>query len=225
MFASGLSVDYGPNVLIAKPGDSIAEGDGTDVGLSGGAERPVVGKQDLAPNIKLGLRFPSAQVLNHSDSRPWHLAQFLRSDGRFRILFFAGNLQDRTQWRRVVDFCNSISDSQSFLSRFTPPTGKLDSVIEILTIHSGPRVGLDLLSLPEILRPFDKTTGWDYDKVFVDDESYHEGHGEAYKKWGIEKEMGCVVILRPDQHVGWIGELEDIEEMDKYFSEILIHQR
>ena len=73
---------------------------------------------------------------------------------------------------------------------------------------------MELLSLPDILHPFDEKIGWDYDKVFADDLSYHEGHGEAYKNHGVDRERGCVVIASPDQQAGWIGDLKDVHGMD-----------
>ena len=225
MFASGIAVDYGASVLVAKAGSATDQGDGTDVGPSSknGAER-VVGKQELAKNIKLGMRFPSFQVLNQSDARPWQFQQFLTSNGRFRIILFAGNVLDAAQMKRVQQLGSTLAAPDSFLHRFTRPGKKIDSVIEVLTLHSAPRTKVEMLDLHEIYHPFDEKTGWDYNKVFVDDISYHEGHGEAYKNYGVDAEKGCVVIARPDQYVGWIGNLEDVADMDRYFSEILIPQ-
>ncbi|KAL5402214.1 hypothetical protein PMIN03_010849 [Paraphaeosphaeria minitans] len=70
MFASGLSVDYGSSTLVAKGGDAAEQGDGTDVSSS---MTQIVGKQELATNVKLGMRFPSYKVLNQSDARPWYV--------------------------------------------------------------------------------------------------------------------------------------------------------
>lgn len=39
----------------------------------------------------------------------------------------------------------------------------------------------------------------DLHKVYVDDEHYNSGHGHAYEKYGIDPEVGAVVIVRPDQ--------------------------
>lgn len=224
MFVSGLAVDYGASILIAKPGDSSDQGDGTEVGPKVNGIDKVVGKQDLASNIILGMRFPSFQVLNQSDARPWHFAQFLKSDGRFRIVVFGGNLKDKKQWKRLEGFGELLAKPDSVIRRFTPSAKPIDSTIEILVIHSAPRQEVELLDLHGIFHPFDEKRGWDYEKVFVDDVSYHEGHGEAYKNYGVDKERGCVVIVRPDQYVGWIGELEDIRDIDRYFSEVLIPQ-
>ena len=224
MFASGLAVDYGASLLVTKSGDSADQGDGTDVGSEVNGLGKVVGNQELATNIPMGMRFPSFQVLNQSDARPWQFCHFLKSDGHFRIILFAGNLKDGKQWQRVQHFGNQLATSDSFLHRYTPSTKPIDSIIEVLTIHSAPRQEIELLDLHEIFHPFNPKRGWDYDKVFVDDVSYHEGHGEAYKNYGVDRERGCVVIARPDQYVGWIGEVEDVGDMERYFEQILIPQ-
>ena len=224
MFASGLAVDYGASIIVAKPEKSAEEGDGADFGPKVNGVGKVIGRQGLASNTKMGMRFPSFQVLNQSDARPWQLCHFLKSDGRFRVIVFAGNLADETQQKRVKRLGEELADPDSFLWRFTPPKEPIDSTIEILTVHSAPRQKVELLDLHEIFHPFHPEQGWDYNKVFVDDISYHEGHGQAYMNYGVDKERGCMVIVRPDQYVGWIGELEGVRDMDRYFSEILIPQ-
>ena len=221
LFASGLAVDYGASVLVAKLGDSAGQGDGTDVEPRINGMNKLIGKQELASNIRLGKRFPSFQVLNQSDARPWQFGHFLKSDSRFRIIVLAGNIKDEKQWERLQVFGCSLAKPDSVIRRFTPSVKPIDSVIEILMIHSAPRQEVELLDLHEIFHPFDEKRGWNYEKVFVDDTSYHEGHGEAYKNYGVDRDRGCVVIARPDQYVGWIGELEDIDDIDRYFSEVL----
>ncbi|KAF2019176.1 phenol 2-monooxygenase [Aaosphaeria arxii CBS 175.79] len=217
MFASGLSVDYGSSMLIAKEGSSIDQGDGTDVSSSYTKTR-VVGRQELATNIKLGMRFPNYKVLNQSDARPWHLQENLRSDGRFRIIVFAGDVLFSTQKSKLEAFCDLLSSSQ-FLAPY------LHRNIAMLTVHSSKRTETELLrDFPEVLHPFDTRTGWDYDSVFVDDESYHEGFGDAYNGYGVDKEAGCVVITRPDQYVGFIGSLNEQgwEGVEGYFKGVLM---
>jgi phenol 2-monooxygenase len=163
MFGSGLAVDYGASILVAKAGDSADQGDGTDVrpllnGHTNGVGN-LVGKEDLASNIKMGKRFPSFQVLNQADARPWHFAHFLKSDGRFRIIIFAGNLKDTQQFERVQTFGEKLAKPDSFIKQYTPPTKPIDSVIEILIIHSAPRCEVELLDLHETFHPFDEKYG------------------------------------------------------------------
>ena len=225
MFASGLAVNYTGSLLIAKPKQPVEELGNKDVStLEDETSKVVIGKQGLAKNIPIGMRFPSYQVLNQSDARPWQFGQFLKSDGRFRIVLFAGNLNNTVQWDRVQKFGNELTNLNSFLHRFTPSTSSIDSIIEVLTIHSAPRVEIKLLDLHDIFHPFNEQTGWNYEKVFVDDVSYHQGHGQAYQHYGVDQEKGCVVVVRPDQYVAWIGDPEDIDDIDDYFSGFLLPQ-
>jgi len=223
LFASGIAVDYGSSIIVAKGGNAAEQGDGTDVGRKDKGLH-VVGKQDLSSNIKLGMRMPSFQVLNQADARPWQFQEMLKSDGRWRIVVFAGNIKKSIQEARIKRLGASLAASRSFIHRFTPSNKRIDSVIEILTIHSAPRAEVELLELPEIFHPHSEKEGWDYWKVFVDDMSYHEGHGHAYDNYGVDDEKGCMVILRPDQYVSWIGELEEIQEMDTFFSGFMVPQ-
>lgn len=220
LFASGVAVDYGASIIVAKDGDAAEQGDGTDVGQK--RTLRVVGKQNLAKNVKIGMRMPSFQVLNQADARPWQFQEMLKSDGRWRIVVFAGNVSVPEQMERIQALGSKLNDKKSFIKRFTPPGKMIDSVIEILTIHSAKRAETELFSFPDVFHPFSDTTGWDYWKVYVDDQSYHEGHGHAYEHYGVDPKRGCVVILRPDQYVGWVGDLEDLDDMDHYFSRFMI---
>ncbi|KAJ4251367.1 hypothetical protein NW762_011348 [Fusarium torreyae] len=226
MFASGLSVNYGPSNLVAKAGDPLAQADGTKVVSPPGVsltEDVFTKKQALATGIPVGMRFNSFKVLNQADARPYHFQERLKADGRFRIVLFAGDVLDPAQKARVETFCNQLDDSNNFLRSITPKESKIDSVIEVLTIHSSKRWDADLIrDFPSILRPWDDYTGYDYNKVHVDNESYHEGHGHAYENYGVEKKRGCVVAVRPDQYVGWVGELEDFDDLSNYFKGCLL---
>ena len=226
LFATGLSVNYGASNLVVKAGDAGTQGDGSIVAESDAVQitaEDFEKKQALATGLPVGMRFNSFKVLNQADARPWHFQERLKSDGRFRIVLFAGNILDTAQKSRVDGFCQALDDKDSFLRTITPSDAAIDSVIEVLTIHSSKRTDTELLrDFPDILHPFDEHNGWDYNKVFVDDVSYHEGFGAAYENYGVDKERGCVVAVRPDQYVAWIGELEDFEELQKYFEGILV---
>ena len=173
----------------------------------------------------MGIRMPSFKVLSQADARPWHFQELLRSNGKWRIVIFAGDVSDKTQMARVRKLGQELSAPNSFISRFTPQGKLIDSVIEILTIHSARRAETEMHDFPEIFRPFSERDGWDYWKIYVDDQSYHEGHGKAYENYGVDPKKGCVVILRPDQHVSWIGDLEDSADMDLFFSGFMKAQK
>lgn len=201
-----LAVDYGTSVIVAK------QADGT------GASNRVQSKQHLAKAIRIGQRIPSHKVLNQSDARPWHLQELLKSNGRWRVIVFPGNLTNQSNMSRYQELGAKLSRTNSFLRRLTPPGHPVDSIIEVLTVHAGPRWDIELMDLPEVFHPYSRTMGWDYWKVFVDDQSYHEGHGRAYENYGIDPNTGACVIVRPDQYVSWVGDLEDYAAMDEFFS-------
>ncbi|EHL02901.1 putative Phenol 2-monooxygenase [Glarea lozoyensis 74030] len=218
LFASGVAVDYGASILVAKEGNPQDGANGTNIGISASS---VHGKPEVAKNIKMGMRFPSFQVLNQADARPWQFQERLKSDGRWRLILFAGNISNPPQMTRITNLCANLSP---IIKRYTPAAQPIDSRIEILTLHSAPRASTELFSFPELLRPL-SDEGWDYWKIFVDDESYHEGHGRAYEGYGADAERGCLVVVRPDGYVGWEGEIEDIEDIGRYFEGFMVVQR
>ena len=210
------AVDYGSSMIVAKSGSSIDQGDGTDVSVAKGSG--AVSKPDLCSNINLGKRIPSVKVLNQADARPWHFQERLKSNGRWRLVVFPGDLTDRSSLERLNKLGKKLNAPDSFIHRYTEPGKPVDSLIEVLTVHSGKRTEFELLDMADIFHPWTDQDGWDYWKVFVDDESYHEGDNKAYEFWGIDKKVGCGVIIRPDQYVSWIGDVDDYANMDTFFS-------
>lgn len=71
---------------------------------------------------------------------------------------------------------------------------------------------VDYTDVPTSLRPY-------WDTVFLDDESYAKlnGGGRAYQSLGVGSE-GCVVLVRPDGHVGALAPLDDAEGLRKFAS-------
>lgn len=120
--------------------------------------------------------------------------------------------------------CEAMSGPSSFLNRFRPAGSRYDSVIEVLTVHAAKRADVDIFDFPDVLRPYDEVEGWDYNKVFVDDESYHEGHGQLYQNFGISRDEGCVVVLRPDQYISYVGKIDDYGSIDSFFSGFMLPQ-
>ena len=162
---------------------------------------------------------PSVKVLNQADARPWHFQELLKSNGRWRIAIFTGNILSPPQREKIWSLGAKLAAPESFIRRYTPAdAASISSTIEILAVHSAPRTQVDIFDFPPIFRPFSETAGFDYSKLFVDDESYHEGHGHAYEAYGIDPEKGCAVAIRPDQYIGWIGEVDDYDMMERYFA-------
>ncbi|KAG9966269.1 phenol 2-monooxygenase, partial [Aureobasidium melanogenum] len=225
MFASGIAVNYGSSIIVAKKGDASEQGDGTNVSVAAlKMTDRILSKQSLATNLEVGKRMPSVKVLNQSDARPYHFQELLKSTGAWRVVLFAGDVSNPEQMKRLHSLGERLQSSDSFLRRFTPAGARYDSVIEVLTVHAAQRTAVSVLDFPEVCRPFDPVDGWDYWKIFVDDESYHEGHGQMYLNYGINSSEGCAVILRPDQYISYVGPLDAYENMNGFFSAFMISQ-
>ena len=217
------AVDYGKSVIVAKEGDAAEQGDGSDVATKDKSLQ-ISSTPALASKLNVGMRIPSFKVLNQADARPWHFQELLKSNGTWRVIVFAGNLGTPKQTEKLATIGKGLGGSNSFVRRFTPKGNKVDSVFEILAVHSGRRQQTTIFDFPEIFRNFDERDGWDYSKISVDDQSYHEGHGHIYDNFGIDPEVGCVVILRPDQYISYIGPVDDYDTLDKFFSGFMIPQ-
>lgn len=215
MFASGIAVDYGASLIVAKSGSTVEQGDGTDVSVS--KQYRVTSDQSLAKGILVGKRMPSTKVLNQSDARPWHFQELLPSNGRWRVVVFAGDILQKEQRQKLESVGKAINDKDSFLRHFTPSNASFDSVFELLAVHSSPRIETTIFDFPEVFRHYDEVEGWDYWKIYVDDESYHEGHGKIYETFEISSE-GCMLILRPDQYVSYVGPMDDVDAVNRFFS-------
>lgn len=212
LFASGIAVDYDKSAIVSKPdAPTNAAGD-------------VARSHHLATKLNIGQRIQSVKVLNQSDARPWHLQELLRSNGTWRVILFPGDVSKTAQKDRMNSLCEAMSGPSSFLNRFRPTGSRYDSVIEVLTVHASKRADVDIFDFPDVLRPYDEVEGWDYNKVFVDDESYHEGHGQLYQNFGISRDEGCVVVLRPDQYISYVGKVDDYESIDSFFSGFMLPQ-
>ncbi|CAD6592880.1 MAG: hypothetical protein ASARMPRED_006770 [Alectoria sarmentosa] len=228
LFSSGFAVDYGPSILTAKDGivHRREKTNGAGCGpKTQDCEFQIKSQQHLATNIPLGQRFPSFRVINHCDARSWHFGKLLKADGLFHIVLFAGDVSKTEQMQRIYGFTDALTNMATPLVQHRINSGSEKArchVADVLTIHSAPRQQVEYLDFPELLRPFDEELGWDYDRIFVDEESYYEGHGNAYEGYGIDKVRGCVVIVRPDQHVAWIGGLEDVDSLETYFANFLV---
>lgn len=59
-------------------------------------------------------------------------------------------------------------------------------------------------------------------KVYIDDESYNNGHGHAYETWGISKTEGAMAIIRPDQYVSLVTQLGDHKGIQDFFEGALL---
>lgn len=182
---------------------------------------PILSQQALAIGIEMGKRIPDAVVVNHADGRGRHMHDLLPSNGKWRIIVFAGDLTIPSIMERFINLGRALLAPECPLRAFTPPSDPLNDVFEVITVHKAPRHTIELLGLPSIFHPWHDRRGWDYGKVFVDDKTYHEDAGHAYAKYGVDERQPCILVLRPDQHVCIITKPESLRLVTTYLSKWL----
>jgi phenol 2-monooxygenase len=112
------------------------------------------------------------------------------------------------------------------IARFTPKEKDPDATIEPLLVLSTPFLALDDTLIPALFRPHTGRWGMrDPHKVFVDDEHYNHGHGHAYQAYGVDPEVGAVVLVRPDQYVSKVVRLDAVAELERCLGGCLLEQQ
>ena len=170
----------------------------------------------LATNIVVGMRFPSAQVVRFCDAKAMQLAKALQSDGRWRVIVFAGDIRTTEASKRLLKLAEYLKCG--LVRRFTAETADIDSFIEPLLVLSGERVSIEQDNIPEYFWP--ATGRWkirDLHKTFIDDASYNSGHGHTYQTYGVDPGRGAIVVVRPDQYVSKIVSFENMQDIGAFF--------
>ena len=172
--------------------------------------------QDLASGLPLGERFQSAEVVRVADAKRIHLGHVARADGRWRLYLFADPADPRSADSRLAQACAELSSD--VLPRFTPAGADIDAVIDVLGVVQQGHRDLDITDLPELLRP---TTGryglLDYEKAY----SAEVPGADIYAERGIDRERGCLVLVRPDQYVAHILPLDATDELAEFLGTVL----
>ncbi|KXG45467.1 Monooxygenase, FAD-binding [Penicillium griseofulvum] len=177
-------------------------------------------KTNLATNIVVGARIPSAEVLCQSDSRPHHIQRLLWSTGGWYLLVFGGDILEKSQMSRLQHLGLRLGRKDSLMNRInqqSDPVGRITTYL----FHCAPRDKVVLMELPQVFRPFDRKLGYDYWKVFADNQPYSEERGSAHEFYGVSAE-GCMVLVRPDQHVAFIGSLKDLHEVERFLRSFML---
>jgi phenol 2-monooxygenase len=180
--------------------------------------------QALANGFGVGRRFHSSPVVRLADARPMHLGHALEADGRWRIIAFAGPeepIGKSSGIRNLADFIGTAEDSP--VRRYTPRGSDIDAVIELLVVFQQGYREIDMQALPAVLSPAKGIYGLrDYDKLFCPD---LDRESDIFEERGIDRRAGCLVVVRPDQHVAHVLPLDGFGELAAFFDGFMIPQR
>ena len=191
-YTAGVATRYPPSALIGAP----------DHG-------------HLATGLEIGTRFHSAPVVRIADARTMQLGHVARADGRWRLYAFA----DRSA-QRLLALCAWLDgDEASPLRRFTPPDRDIDAMIDTRAIFQSGHRDVVLGELPTLLLPRKGTFGLiDYEKAFSADRRPGQ---DIFDRRGIDRELGCLVIVRPDQFVAHLLPLDARGDITAFFDRSL----
>jgi phenol 2-monooxygenase len=177
--------------------------------------------QHLAEGFIVGKRFHSAPVIRLADGRPLHLGHVVKADGRFRIFAFAGSgdpVAPDSAIRKLAEF---LADSlQSPVRKYTRSGEDVDAVIDVRAVFQQDHRGLAIEAMPALLLPTKGRYGlYDYEKMFCSDLKSGQ---DIFAMRGIDRDLGCMIVVRPDQYVAHVLPLDGYAQLAAYFDGFML---
>lgn len=196
-FTGGLAVKYFESALIAAPT-----------------------YQSLASGEEIGRRFHSATVVRLADAKQMQLGHAAEADGRWRIYAFAGKRDSSAAGSAIHKLADWLeTDALSPVVRFTSKDEDIDALIDIRAIFQQTFDQLAYQDMPTLLKPKTGKLGLqDHEKIFCVD---HKGAGDIYHMRGINRERGCMIVVRPDQYIAHVLPLDAYAELSEFFAGFL----
>jgi phenol 2-monooxygenase len=163
--------------------------------------------QHLAKGLVVGMRFHSAPVIRLADARPMQLGHTVKADGRWRIFAFAGAEDPADPASALHRLCGFLGEApQSPVRRHTPAGENIDSVMDVRAIFQQAHRDLAIEAMPALLLPQKGRHGLhDYEKIFCPDIKSGQ---DIFEMRGIDRQAGCIVVVRPDQYVAHVLPLD-----------------
>jgi phenol 2-monooxygenase (NADPH) len=178
--------------------------------------------QHLAEGFPVGMRFHSAPVVRLADAKPVHLGHVARADGAWRIYVFADRDDPTVADSRLRKLCEFLDSDASPIKRFTPAGADPDSVIDVRAVFQQGHRDLAVDEMPSVLLPRKGAFGLiDYEKIFCPDPTADD----IFELRRVNRETGCMVIVRPDHYVAHVLPLHEHEALADFFGGILIDAR
>ena len=175
--------------------------------------------QHLAEGFPVGMRFHSTPVIRLADAKPVHLGHVARADGAWRIYVFADRNDPTSENSRLRELCEFLASDASPITRYTPADADPDSVIDVRAVFQQGHRELAVDGMPSVLLPRKGRFGLiDYEKMFCPDPEAED----IFELRGVNREIGCMVVVRPDQYVAHVLPLHGHEALADFFAGILV---
>jgi len=179
--------------------------------------------QHLAKGLVIGKRFHSAPVIRLADAKPIELGHVAKADGRFRIFAFAGAGDPTASNSAIHQLCDYLADEpDSPVRRYTRPAEDIDAVIDVRAVFQQAHRDLAIAAMPSLLLPRKGRYGLlDYEKMFCPDV---KSGSDIFALRGIDRDAGCMVVVRPDQYIAQVLPLDAYRELAAYFDGFMVAQ-
>lgn len=172
--------------------------------------------QHLADGLVLGKRFHSAPVIRLADAKPVELGHVLKADGRWRLVLFAGSEDPTSPDSPMARLCAFLDAPDSPVRRYTTEAEDIDTVIDVRAVFQQDHRSLPLGSMPPFLLPRKGRFGLvDYEKMFCAEANRGR---DIFDMRGVDRARGCIVVVRPDQHVANLLPLDAHAELSAFFA-------
>ncbi len=200
-YTAGTTIRYRPSILTAEPTH-----------------------QGLAEGFPIGMRFHSAPVIRLADAKPLEIGHVLKADGRWRVIVFATAEEPASPASSIARLCEFLADApESPVRRYTPAGADVDSVIDVRAVFQQGHRTLALEAMPPFLLTRKGRYGLtDYQKMFCPD---LKNDRDIFDLRGVDRDQGCVVVVRPDQHVAHVLPLDAYAELAGFFAGFMQEQR
>ena len=177
--------------------------------------------QHLAKGFVVGQRFHSAPVIRLADAKPIQLGHVGKADGRFRIYAFTGSGDPTGSDSAVRRLCEFLAEDQrSPVRKYTCRGEDIDAVIDVRAVFQQAHRELAIEAMPALLLPQKGRFGLrDYEKMFCPDVK-----NDIFAMRGIDRDAGCMVVVRPDQYVAQVLPLDGYEQLASYFDGFMLPQ-
>ncbi len=177
--------------------------------------------QALAAGQEIGRRFHSAPVVRVSDAKQMQLGHVAEADARWRIYAFAGKADSSNPGSAIHKLADWLETNPSSpVVKHSRKGEDIDAVIDFRAVFQQTFDQLAYEQMPSLLKPRTGKLGLqDHEKVFCVD---HKGLGDIYTMRGINREQGCMIVVRPDQYVAHVLPLDAYQELASFFAGILL---
>ncbi|MDF2370722.1 MAG: FAD-binding monooxygenase [Rhizobiaceae bacterium] len=176
--------------------------------------------QKLAQGLVIGKRFHSAPVIRLADAKAMQLGHTVKADGRWRVFAFCNDQDPAADSSSLHALCDYLALSpDSPVRKYTPAGCDIDSVIDVRAVLQQDHQLLDLEAMPAFLVPAKGRYGLrDYEKIFCPE--LKDGN-DIFEMRGIDRQQGCMIVVRPDQYVAHILPLGAYRELSAFFDGVL----